>query len=207
MKKLLLTILGALSLFLISGHANAGWILDFYDDYYLGSISDPTPASPAADKERVVHLASLSAPSSDTYTGTFADEALYLRSDKYSSLTLPEVGDDCSQGGNGNVFKAAGCDYLIQKYGGNGGPNSDNGNAYVWYIGDLVFLPGDKLETPDRDTLVVCDKQPAPTCKNGKGDQANQWQAFGGTSIPEPSILALFGLGLLGLGFARRRKA
>ena len=29
----------------------------------------------------------------------------------------------------------------------------------------------------------------------------------GGASVPEPSIIALFGLGLLGLGFARRRKA
>jgi hypothetical protein len=28
-----------------------------------------------------------------------------------------------------------------------------------------------------------------------------------GASVPEPSIIALFGLGLLGLGFARRRKA
>jgi len=29
----------------------------------------------------------------------------------------------------------------------------------------------------------------------------------GSSSVPEPSIVALFGLGLLGLGFARRRKA
>jgi hypothetical protein len=210
MKKLLLTIFGALSLFLISGHANAGYMLDFYDEHYLGSISDPTPASSAADKERVTRLVDLGFTGSPvSLPGIIADPADYLRSGNHLTLESP-VGDDCSQGGNGNVFKAAGCDYIIQKYGGSGaepkGP--DNGNAYVWYIGDLIFGDDDILTTPDWDTDVVCKSDPVgKTCKNGKGDHANQWQAFGGTSIPEPSILALFGLGLLGLGFARRRKA
>jgi hypothetical protein len=37
---------------------------------------------------------------------------------------------------------------------------------------------------------------------NGDYD-ANNWQV---TAVPEPSIIALFAVGLLGLGFARRRK-
>jgi hypothetical protein len=42
---------------------------------------------------------------------------------------------------------------------------------------------------------------------NPLGDYPHvEWTLAGSKSIPEPSLIALFGLGLLGLGFARRRK-
>lgn len=44
------------------------------------------------------------------------------------------------------------------------------------------------------------------TGKGGGLSNLKLWGA-GTASVPEPSIIALFGLGLLGLGFARRRKA
>lgn len=50
----------------------------------------------------------------------------------------------------------------------------------------------DTTPTCGPGTDIKCDEEPPPG---------------GGGSVPEPSIIALFALGLLGLGFARRRKA
>ena len=42
---------------------------------------------------------------------------------------------------------------------------------------------------------------------NAQGDHLNHWDLnMSLTAVPEPSIIALFAVGLLGLGFARRRK-
>jgi len=167
--------------------AYAGTItLDFNDSRYLGSVSDPTPASPFADFQRVQNLLSVALGMSDTILGTGgggANTALYVRSLIASMGSVS--GDSCGQGGNGNEHFAIGCDYFIQKYAGTG----NEGNAYVWFIGDLPAGTTD-IETPILDA---------------EGFQANQWQAFNKVSVPEPGSASLMVLGLLGLALARRK--
>jgi len=170
-----------------SATAHAGLLeLDFGDDRYLGSVSNPTPASPAADLQRVTNLLTVGLGDTDTILGTGgggANTADYMRS--FVDVSSG-VGGSCGQGGNGNEHFAIGCDYFIQKYSGTG----NQGNAYVWYIGGLD-AGVDDLETPAWD---------------GEGFHANQWQAFGSAAgVPEPNALSLMILGLLGLGLARKK--
>jgi hypothetical protein len=172
---------------LAASQASAAVIsLDFDDAYYLGSISNPTPASPAADKERVQNLLTVALGTTEFIAGSGgggASDSDYTRSLIFP--VLPPVDDSCDKkGGNGNEEKAIGCVYFIQKYTG----TRNQGNAYVWYIAGLGTA-GDDLQTPVADS---------------EGFQAGQWQAFGAgriTPVPEPGTFLLLALGLAVLPF------
>lgn len=109
----------------------------------------------------------------------------------------------------------------------NGTSDGMGGIAMVGGSGDtfqLVQWMGSDGFGPDGDG-VNCRGTDGPWCGNGwlnhsitPGVPTDFWQTthlnasdflYIGrpTSVPEPSVIALFGLGLIGMGFARRRKA
>ena len=83
---------------------------------------------------------------------------------------------------------AAGWEYVMAKYDG-----QNAGYAMYYLGGEESWIPlfSDNIWTNNQDN----------------GYELSHWTAFNSTPVPEPSIIALFAAGLLGIGFARRRKA
>jgi hypothetical protein len=148
------------------------------DAYYMGQIVKGTPSSPANEVMYINDLLALSAGATAIGCSNGND------CDRIGS-TLNVAGFDAAVllGANADndpstPIDVTGYEYLYGKYGG---------FSMVWHVGDLS---GSQILPDPVD------------------DRLSHWALYNySNSVPEPSTLLLLGLGFIGLGFARRRKA
>jgi len=116
-----------------------------------------------------------------------------------STVSVINVGDGANVGLYWNVNSAATL---------NGPTFAGNvlANTLISSDGNLTIACGRLLSATSQVTLIQ-DSISITGCQNASGgyDQGVDIGS-GGQTIPEPATLTLFGLGLAGLGFARRRK-
>jgi len=211
MKKIRLIILGALSLLMMTGAAQAGPMLfagngHYYDVIYsTGPISQADALAAAAASTNLGqtgYLATITSAAEQSFItnllddfnawiglGDAATEGTYLW------LDGPEAGTDTTA--------------TYQNWVANGiniEPNDPDGNE------DAVFLaanPGILGYAGGVGRWL--DINGSGQVFSSNGSEIEQARVAGYVveyaTVPEPSIIALFGLGLLGMGFARRRKA
>ena len=108
-------------------------------------------------------------------------------SDEYTGTLL--VGDYVKTDITGHTDVGAGFDFVLGKYDGQS----------AGYI--LFYLGGEASTIPEfSDDIWINGQQ--------QGYQISHWAGWRSvpTDVPEPGTLALFGIGLLGIGLARRRR-
>jgi hypothetical protein len=93
------------------------------------------------------------------------------------------------------------------------GDSYDTNSDWVWTLSDDPYdagLLGGVGPLDFYDTLYAFIDTDAYSVNRGSSENVG-WLLVGGTggatsAVPEPSIIALFGLGLVGIGFARRKR-
>ena len=198
MKKTLIGLTCGLGLVLTAANAHAVTVLAVgdADPYYLGAV-DPGTGSPATEAALLNTLLTLAVDPLPDSGYTLIDGRNYNRSDNTLCGTLnntcPEATAVGSIGDSEGDIQSTGIDvtnwtYLKGKYGD---------TMFVWYVADI------------NDTVNIPTTAGAGGSGVGSGGGLSHWLLFNGTPTTVPdggATLGLLGLGMLGLGYLRRRK-
>lgn len=178
----------AVVLFLCSVSANAAIIsgpIDYTTSGLVGT-ADAGTGKVAPDVEAIWAQQLLDLSAGILAPGTTIDGVTYRTHDTDDYIGIIDSLDytkDESQSG----MVEAGWEWLMAKY--------DGQNAgYVMY-----YLGGEATTIPELSDNIWMNGQ-------DEGYQLSHWTAFNSVSVPEPSIIALFAVGFLGMGFAYRRR-
>jgi hypothetical protein len=180
MKKTLIALTCGLALALSASNAQA---VTLNDDNTLGWLANATPSSSADQVTYINYLIGMTVNTTQTDppTNLPGNNTLFVRSDEPCSdlggCVLATTGiSDQAPSGSINV---TGWTWLYVKYGG---------GAYVWYVGNLSGVIS------------------VPTDGGEFGGQSH-YALYNATNVPDGgATLGLLGLGMLGLGYLRRRK-
>jgi hypothetical protein len=147
------------------------------DTQELGYIAFGIPSGDADRTAYVNYLIDMAPGATDTALG----QTFYRSANDFG--TLPDAVFALNGTGTTIDLGLTNYLYLFAKYDG------PNWGSEVWYVGNL-------------DGIITIP----PTAERY---DLSGWTLFNGTDVPvpEPGMLGLFGLGLVGLGFVRRRRA
>ena len=183
--KILTKILAAIALSL-SLNVNAGIIsgpIDYTTSGLVGTADAGTGAvNPNEEAVWAQYLLDMTFNTSSTSSGV--DYVTSITTEYSGTIDALDYTKDESQSG----WIESGWEWVMAKY--------DGQNAgYVMY-----YLGGEAMTIPEYSDSIWMNNQ-------DNGYQLSHWTTFNSTSVPEPTIIALFAVGLFSIGFARRRKA
>lgn len=156
------------------------------DDFYVGSVVDGVPSSPADETSYINNLTTLTAGTGPD--ATFGDDQSYDRTDSnlvatFATASPPVVKDEDPAGGTSTTLDGV-FQYILGKYGG---------GSLVWYHQEGFT-----------GTITL---QSTFAFDNTGLSHISAFNQVGDTSVPAPATLLLLGFGLVGLGFGLRRRS